>query len=90
MKLLIIYRPNSEHGRAVESFVRDYTQHHDDNNLQVLNIDSREGWATASLYDVMQYPAIIVTREDGSIVKDWEGSELPQLDEVAGYVLSPA
>ena len=31
-----------------------------DKRLEVLNIDTRDGSATASLYDVMQYPAILV------------------------------
>lgn len=90
MKVLVIYRPNSEFARQMEEFVHDLQTQHDidENHLQVLDYDSREGSATASLYDVMTQPSILVLNDDGSYVKHWEGSELPRLDEVAGYTFS--
>ncbi|HET8709119.1 MAG TPA: hypothetical protein VFL85_02455 [Candidatus Saccharimonadales bacterium] len=88
MKVLIIYRPNSEHGRQVEDFIRDFKERHENGRLEVLNVDSREGNATATLYDVMQYPAILALRNDGSVLKMWEGGELPLMDEVAYYTFN--
>jgi hypothetical protein len=54
--------------------------------LEVLNIDTREGSATATLYDIMQYPAILVLHTDGYVQKIWQGDSLPLMDEVAAYV----
>lgn len=85
MKVVIIYRPNSEHGRVVEDFIRDYQLRHQAGKLEVLNIDSRDGNAMAALYDVMQYPAILALRDDGSVLRAWEGDTLPLMDEVASY-----
>lgn len=85
MKLVIIYRPNSEHARGVERFIQEYRDHHSGGRLDVLNIDSREGSATASLYDVMQYPAILALSNDGSVIKEWQGEVFPLIDEVAYY-----
>lgn len=85
MKVLVIYRPNSEYGRITEDFIRDF-QNRSGNKLEVLNIDTREGSATASLYDVMQYPAILVVQTDGSLQRSWEGDTLPLIDEVSAYV----
>lgn len=85
MKVLILYRPNSEHGRVIEDFIRDYQQRHGRHHLEVLNIDSRDGSATATLYDIVQYPAILVLQNDGMIQKVWEGDTLPLMDEVAAY-----
>ncbi len=67
MKVLVLYRPNSEHGRTVEEFIHDFQQRHAEERLEVLNIDSRDGSAMASLYDIMQYPAVLVVQEDGFI-----------------------
>jgi hypothetical protein len=54
--------------------------------LEVVNIDSRDGSATASLYDIMENPAILVLQNDGYLHKSWQGREVPPLlDEVAGY-----
>jgi len=90
MKVLILYRPNSEFARMVEEFVKGLQAHHnvDERHLQILDFDSREGAATASLYDVMCQPTILVVGDDGSYVKHWEGSNLPLIDEVAGYAFS--
>lgn len=85
MRIVVLYRPDSEYGHAVETFIHDYQSQHADSKLEVLNYDSREGNATASLYDIMQHPAILALRDDGSVLKMWEGSVLPLLDEVASY-----
>lgn len=88
MKVLVLYRPNSEHGRVVEEFVHDLEPRlRNDARLEVLNIDSRDGSATASLYDVMQYPAVLVLQNDGYLHKFWQGTDEvpPMLEEVAGY-----
>jgi hypothetical protein len=90
MKVLVLYRPNSEFARRVEEFVHDLQRQHgiDERHLQILDYDSREGSSTASLYDIMGQPVILVTNDDGSYVKHWEGADLPLQDEVAGYVYS--
>lgn len=85
MKVLILYRPNSEHARVMEDFIREYQERHDSGHLEVLNIDTREGSATATLYDVVQYPAILVLQTDGYVQKIWQGNSLPLMDEVASY-----
>jgi len=88
MKIVVLYRPDSEHGRLVEEFIHNYQERHEAGNLEILNIDSRDGIATASLYDVMQYPTILALRDDGSVLKSWEGEQLPLMDEVASYAFS--
>jgi len=88
MKIVILYRPDSEHARLVEEFIHEYQRRHESDRLEILNVDSRDGSATASLYDVMQYPSILALREDGSILRSWEGDSLPLMDEVASYSYS--
>jgi hypothetical protein len=86
VKLLILYRPDSEHATEVESFVRDFQhQYEAGRKLELLSLNTRDGAATASLYDVMSYPAILVLANDGSILNVWQGKPLPLMDEVAGY-----
>lgn len=90
MKVVVLYRPNSEHGRSVESFIHDYQLQHGSatHGLEVVNVDTRDGVALASLYDVVEYPAILVLGDDGMLVKSWIGQELPRLEEVVGYAFS--
>jgi hypothetical protein len=87
MKVLVLYRPESEHSRLVEEFIRDLQHRVADARLEVLNIDTRDGSATATLYDVVQYPAVLVLQNDGYVSKFWQGMEVPPLlDEIAGFV----
>lgn len=86
MKVLVLYRPNSEYARVVEEFIRNFEARTDGSHrLEVLNLDSRDGNAIAMLYDVMQYPAVLVLQGDGSLQKSWEGGTMPLIDEVVAY-----
>ena len=85
MKLIVMYRSRSEHAQTVESFVREFKERYDAPKLEVIDVDSREGVALASLYDIVSYPAILATRDDGAITKEWQGNDLPLMDEVAFY-----
>lgn len=39
----------------------------------------------AGLYDIVDYPAFLVTADDGVLVRLWQGQQLPLIDEVASY-----
>lgn len=85
----MLYRPNSEHASAVESFLRDLERRQSiSDKLETLSLDSREGAETAKLYDVFEYPAILVIDDFGSILRSWQGEQFPLMDEIAGYVAS--
>jgi len=88
MKIIVIYRPNSEYGRVTEEFIHDYQTRYPDAKPDVLDVDSRDGIAMASMYDVMQFPTILAVREDGSLLKSWEGEAFPLMDEIAAYAYS--
>ncbi len=86
MKVVVLYRPNSEHARGVEDFVRELERRSGGRSkVDLVNIDTRDGSATASLYDVMQYPAVLALQNDGQLLKEWQGSTMPLLNEVSYY-----
>ena len=89
VKLLILYRPESEHATAIESFVRDFGhQYEAAKRVELQSLNTRDGAATASIYDVMSYPAILALADDGSVLNMWQGVPLPLMDEVAAYAYS--
>lgn len=91
MKLLILYRPNSEHATDIESFVRDYQRVYESGKrIELLSMNTRDGVATASIYDIMSFPAILAIADDGSMLNMWQGVPLPLMDEVAGYAYNSA
>jgi hypothetical protein len=87
MKLIVLYRPESEFSRAVETFVTDFNRLHEGigRRVEVLNVDTRDGMALMSLYDIMEHPVLMVLSDDGQQVKSWAGPQLPLMDEVASY-----
>lgn len=85
MKVLVLYRPESEHSRLVEEYIHEFNYRHPDIKLTTVNIDTRDGAALASLYDVVRYPSLIVTTDDGVIQRCWMGDVLPLMDEVLSY-----
>ena len=86
MKMSILYRPDSEHARMVQEYVNDFkrTKGYD---AQLIDLNTRDGASLATLYDIIQYPAILITRDDGQLLKHWQGEQLPAMSEVAGYLV---
>ena len=80
----MLYRPNSESARKVEEFAHDL-EHQHKARIDLVSLDTRDGSSTASLYDVMQNPAILVLGNDGRLIKDWQGSTMPLMSEVSYY-----
>lgn len=85
MKLLILYHPDSEYSTSVEGYVKEFDAK-TTRSVELVSVDTKDGASLASLYDVVDYPAILVTREDGQLVKFWQGSIFPLVDEVVGYL----
>lgn len=89
VKVLVFYKPNSDHATAVETFVRDFERQHDiGSKVELVSVDTRDGAALASLYDILAYPSIVATADDGSVLNAWIGPELPLMNELASYMYS--
>jgi hypothetical protein len=85
MKIIALYRPSSEHARTVETFAHDFERQRG-GVITLMSLDTVEGAEKANLYGIMQYPALLAIRDDGQLMKDWQGERLPLMDEVAAYL----
>lgn len=86
MKAVILFRPNSDHTRIVEEYVRDF-QRRFNRDIQLVSLDTTEGARQAELYDITQYPAVLAVKDDGQLVQLWQGPRLPLANEVVGYLV---
>jgi len=84
MKVAVLYRSNSEQERPVLDFERDY-ERQTGRPLSLYDLNTRDGWSLASLYDVTQYPAVLATANDGQLLQMWQGDNLPLMNEVMYY-----
>lgn len=82
--MCVLYRPNSEHARHVEEYIRDFIYVQPSRKVELIDVDSKEGIAMAELYDIVQYPTIVAIDESGQLQRSWSG-ELPLSDELAYY-----
>lgn len=82
---MLFYRPNSEHERTAQEYVRDFARH-TGKELPVIDVNSREGTYLAQLYDVVRFPSIVATDDEGKMLQTWEDDLLPRFDEVSYYV----
>jgi hypothetical protein len=87
MKVAVLYRSNSEHERSILDFEREF-EHRTGRAFSKYDVNTRDGAAMASLYDVMQYPTVMALADDGQMLQMWQGGKLPLINEVTYY--SPA
>ena len=85
MKLLLLYRPESEHARAVDNFLREMHAR-SSQEVELVDVDSQEGVRKVELYDAMQYPTVVATTDDGQLQKMWSGTPLPMVNDVLGFL----
>lgn len=84
MKLITLYHVKSESARKVEEFVHEFEKR-TGQQIELMDLETKQGAEQAKLYDIVRYPAILAVRDDGELLKNWEGDELPLIGEVAAY-----
>lgn len=85
MRLCFLYHPVSEHRRQVEDYARDFARRHGQ-APELISLDTKAGAEMAKLYDIVQYPALLVIDDNAGLSKYWQGDMMPLMDEVAGYL----
>lgn len=86
MRVIILYRPNSDHSRAIEDYIADFQRFHPGAKLESHNIDSIDGSRVAETYQIMQYPAILAVADDGQVQQQWQGADsLPLMNDLAYF-----
>jgi len=85
MKAVILYQPSTETERSVQEYVREFARQ-TGKSIGLVDSDSVEGEQMKTHYDVLQFPAIIVCRDDGSYVESWdERDKWPTVSELSYY-----
>lgn len=87
MKAIILYRPNSEFARKAEEYAYDFKSM-SAIDIELLDLNSKTGADTAKLYDITQYPSLLVIGDDGQMHQMWQGENFPLKNELMGYLKS--
>ena len=84
MKVVVLYRSQTEHERAVLEFERDYHMQ-TGRDLTLIDLNTKEGADLAELYDIVRYPALLARSNDGELLQLWQGEILPLIRDVTFY-----
>ena len=87
MKLTILWNEQTDYAREVREWMRDFLHDtgRDASSIVSLDPETRAGESFAEAYDILQYPAVVVTDDDGRLLSLWKGTPMPQIDEVAYF-----
>ena len=84
MRVVVVYRDMSDHGRAVTDFLRDFKSQ-TGKEVSGVDPDSPEGIDMCNAYDVVEYPTMLALADDGHMLNMWRGIPLPTISEVSFY-----
>ncbi len=85
MRVVVIYRSESDYARQVADFLRDFSRQ-TGHVLEEMSPDSVEGNNFCEVYDIVEYPTIIALSDNGQLQNLWRGLPLPTISEVSFYV----
>lgn len=84
MRAVIVWRRESDYGRTVEEWIRDFAVI-SGREIETVDPDSIEGQGFIETYDVVEYPTILGLDDSGKVLDSWRGMPLPRMNEVAYY-----
>jgi septum formation inhibitor-activating ATPase MinD len=79
--ILLSATQNFENQGLVEEFIRNYVSE-TGRDLDFCDKDSPRGVEISTLYGVMVCPALLITTDDGLLIKMWASGVLPSIEEV--------
>lgn len=85
MRVVVVYKDESDHAREVTDYLRDFTRQ-TGHELETMNPDTREGADFCRVYDIVEYPSLIALDDQGALQNLWRGTPLPTISEVSYYV----
>lgn len=84
MKVVIVYKEESDHARTVLDFLRDFKRQ-TGRDLETLNPESLQGEQFCRAYDIVEYPTVIAISDSAVMQNTWTGLPLPTISEVSYY-----
>lgn len=84
MRVVVVYREQSDYRRAVDEFLHEFSRR-SGKTIEELNPDTREGAEFARTYDIVEYPTMVAINTEGQVQAFWRGLPLPTVSEVSYY-----
>ena len=86
MRVVMIWRDESDYGRMVTEWLHD-CERRVGVAPESLSPDEPAGESICKAYDVVEYPTMLALDDGGKVLQMWRGLNLPRIDDVAYYLL---
>ncbi|MCR5572872.1 MAG: hypothetical protein K6F57_03820 [Candidatus Saccharibacteria bacterium] len=86
MRVVIIWRDESDYGRTVTEWLHD-CERRIGVAPESLSPDEPEGESICRAYDIVEYPSMLAIDDGGKVMQMWRGRDLPRIDDVAYYLM---
>ncbi len=84
MRVVIVWKRESDYGRTVEEWIRDFAVIAG-REVETVDPDSIDGEIFVRAYDIVEYPTILGLDDSGKVLDSWRGLPLPRMNEVSYY-----
>lgn len=85
MRVRLIFKDETDYARQVLDYLRDF-ERQTGHILETVDPDTPDGAQLCRAYDIVEYPTIVATSDDGQVQNMWRGLPLPTISEVSYYV----
>lgn len=86
MGVAVVYKSSSEHAGTVTEFIQEFNKR-TSRQIETIDPSSVRGTEFCRLYDIVEYPTVIATSNDGQLLHMWRGLPMPLIDEVSYYAI---
>ncbi len=83
-RAVCVFRDNQDYSRTVTEWLENFRRQ-TGHEFEILDPDENSNFC--QVYDIVEYPTLMVLREDGSLLEMWRGKDMPLVDEVLYYML---
>ncbi len=86
MRVVVLYHPDSEQTGKVQDYIRELELQGKQRSIEPVSLESKRGAELAEVYDVTNYPAVLVIADDGQLLKLWQTGDMPLINDLDFYL----
>lgn len=84
MRTFVVYKEQSDHARAVQTFMDDFARQ-TGKVLETVDPETSDGAHLCAVYDIVEYPSVVALDDNSILQNIWRGVPLPTISEVSYY-----
>lgn len=84
MRVVVVWKDHTDYAREVTDWMAEFEKV-TGKKVESVDPETIEGEMFVRARGMMQYPSVVALNDEGSVLKEWKGTPLPQFEEVQYY-----